>query len=133
MILGIVPLFFLELFVSMMVGDKIGFGFSVLWIMTTMMMGIVLLRLSPYAFVGGIKSVQMGKIDMQSANHVSMSYLIGSILLIIPGVIGDIVGVLLLLYALYLHLLARIRPKEEQNYKHTQGEDDVIDVEIIDE
>ena len=133
MVLGIIPLFFLELFISMMVGDKIGFGSSVLWIMSTMVLGIMLLRLSPYAFMGNIKSVQMGKIDLQSANNASMSYLMGSILLIIPGVIGDGMGVLMLLYTLYLHLLAKIRPQQQQKYNNQQGEDDVIDVEIISE
>jgi len=130
-IFGIIPLFFLELFVSMKVGDEIGFGSSVLWIMLSMMLGIVLLRSSPYAFMGNIMSVQMGKIDLKSANNASMAYLFGSILLIIPGVMSDVAGVMMLLYALYLHLLAKMRP--QQKYKRKQGDDDVIDVEIIDE
>ena len=131
MILGIIPLFFLELFVSMKVGDEIGFGSSVLWIMLSMILGIVLLRSSPYAFMGNIMSVQMGKIDLKSANNASMAYLFGSILLIIPGVMSDVVGVMMLLYTLYLHFLAKMRP--QQKYKRKEGDDDVIDVEIIDE
>lgn len=115
----------------MKVGDEIGFGSSVLWIMLSMMLGIVLLRSSPYAFMGNIMSVQMGKIDLKSANNASMAYLFGSILLIIPGVMSDVAGVMMLLYTLYLHLLAKMRP--QQNYKRKQGDDDVIDVEIIDE
>ena len=115
----------------MKVGDEIGFGSSVLWIMLSMMLGIVLLRSSPYAFMGNIMSAQMGKIDLKSANNASMAYLFGSILLIIPGVMSDVAGVMMLLYALYLHLLAKMRP--QQKYKRKQGDDDVIDVEIIDE
>lgn len=132
MIFGIIPLFFLELFISMKVGEEIGFGSSVLWIMLSMLFGIVLLRSSPYAFMGNIMSVQMGKLDLKSANNASMAYLFGSILLIVPGVMSDIMGVGMLLYTLYLQLLAKIRPQQKQNYKQTQGDDDVIDVEIID-
>ena len=133
MILGIVPLFFIELFVSMKVGDIIGFLPSVLWILGTMIIGGLLLRFSPYAFMGNVMSVQMGKLDPKSANALSMSYLLGSILLIVPGVITDFLGVGFLLYALYLHLLAKIRPQQHNIYTDKKGDDDVIDVEIIDE
>jgi len=133
MIFGIVPLFFLELFVSMKVGDIIGFVPSVLWILLTMIAGSTLLRLSPYTFMGNVMSVQMGKLDLRSANNASMSYLLGAILLIIPGVITDVLAVLLLLYTLYLRLLAKMRPQQQNKYKQTKGDSDVIDVEIIDE
>jgi len=133
LILGIVPLFFLELFVSMKVGDMIGFVPSVLWILLTMVAGSTLLRLSPYTFMGNIMSAQMGKLDLKSANSASMSYLLGALFLIIPGVITDLLAVLLLLYTLYLRLLAKMRPQQVNKYKETKGDSDVIDVEIIDE
>jgi len=133
MIVAIIPLFFLELFISMKVGDIIGFMPSVLWILLTMIAGSTLLRLSPYTFMGNMMSVQMGKIDLRSANNASMSYLLGAIFLIIPGVITDVLGVLALLYTLYLHLLAKMRPQQNRNYTNPKGDNDVIDVEIIDE
>jgi UPF0716 family protein affecting phage T7 exclusion len=133
MIMAIIPLFFLELFISMMVGDVIGFVPSVLWIVLTMIAGSTLLRLSPYTFMGNMMSVQMGKIDLRSANHASMSYLLGAIFLIIPGVITDVMAILMLLYTLYLHLLAKLRPQQQNNYTNPKGDNDVIDVEIIDE
>ncbi len=133
MIIAIIPLFFLELFVSMKVGDVIGFIPSVLWILLTMIAGSTLLRLSPYTFMGNMMSVKMGKIDLRSANNASMSYLMGAIFLIIPGVITDIMAVLMLLYTLYLHLLAKMRPQQKNNYMNPKGDNDVIDVEIIDE
>jgi UPF0716 family protein affecting phage T7 exclusion len=133
MIIGIIPLFFLELFVSMKVGDMIGFLPSVLWILLTMIAGSTLLRLSPYTFMGNMMSMQMGKLDLRSANNASMSYLMGSIMLIIPGVITDVIGLLMLLYTLYLQLLAKMRPQQPRNDIQTKGDSDVIDVEIIDE
>jgi UPF0716 family protein affecting phage T7 exclusion len=133
MIIGIIPLFFLELFISMKVGDMIGFLPSVLWILLTMIAGSTLLRLSPYTFMGNMMSMQMGKLDLRSANNASMSYLMGSIMLIIPGVITDVIGLLMLLYTLYLQLLAKMRPQQPRNDIQTKGDSDVIDVEIIDE
>jgi len=133
MILGIIPLFFLELFVSMKVGDIIGFMPSVLWILLTMSAGSALLRLSPYTFMGNVASVRMGKLDLKSANHASMSYLMGAILLIIPGVITDVIAVGLLAYTLYLRLLAKMRPQQQNQNTQYKGDSDVIDVEIIDE
>jgi len=109
----------------MAVGDRIGFAPSILWILSTMFIGGILLHLSPYTFMGNIMSAKMGKIDIKSANNASISYLLGTILLIVPGV-------LMLLYTLYLQMLAKIRP-QQRNYKHKQRDDDVIDVEIIDE
>ena len=133
MIFGMIPLFFLELFVSMKVGDIIGFLPSVLWILLTMIAGSTLLRFSPYTFMGNVMSVQMGKLDLRSANNASMSYLLGSVLLIIPGVITDVVGLAMLLYTLYLRLLAKMRPQQPKHYNPHKGDNDVIDVEIIDE
>jgi len=133
MVFGIVPLFFLELFVSMKVGDIIGFLPSVLWILLTMISGSILLRLSPYTFMGNIASMQMGKLDPRSANSASMSYLLGALLLIIPGVITDVVAVGLLLYTFYLRLSAKMRPQQARKYTQSKGDNDVIDVEIIDE
>jgi 2-isopropylmalate synthase/UPF0716 protein FxsA len=98
-----------------------------------MIAGSTLLRLSPYTFMGNMMSMQMGKLDLRSANNASMSYLMGSIMLIIPGVITDVIGLLMLLYTLYLQLLAKMRPQQPRNDIQTKGDNDVIDVEIIDE
>ncbi|NKQ41931.1 MAG: FxsA family protein [Sulfurovum sp.] len=137
MILAIIPLFFLELFISMKVGDIIGFFPSVIWILLTMMAGSMLLRLSPYTFMGNMKSVQMGKLDLKSANNASMAYLLGAVMLIIPGVITDLLAVFLLLYTLYLQLSAKMRPQQSNRYGNkydkNKGDNDVIDVEVIDE
>jgi len=133
LIFGIVPLFFLELFVSMKVGDIIGFLPSVLWILLTMIAGSTLLRLSPYTFMGNIRSMQMGKLDPRSANNASMTYLLGSLFLIVPGVITDCLAVGLLLYSFYLRLSAKMRSQQPNGYTQHKGDKDVIDVEIIDE
>ncbi len=60
-----------------------------------------------------------------------MAYMFGALLLIIPGILSDTFGVLALGYTLYLQFVAKITP-EKPNFNQ-KGDDDVIDVEVIDE
>ena len=129
-------LFFAELFVSLKVGIAIGFGWSVIWILSTMVAGGLLLRLSPYALMSNFQSFNFGRFDVRDVHNASMAYLLGAILLIIPGVLTDLIGMGLLLYTLYLHLFATMRPTRKTEYRDhftDEGEQNVIDVEIIDD
>ena len=139
MILALVPLFFMELFASMWVGEQIGFGPSVLWIIVTMIAGSLYLKNSPYALMGNLASAHLGKLNIQNANRASMAYLVGAVSLIIPGVISDGVGLILLMYSFYLRLLAKITPPKPNRFdqqkrsNQEKGDEDVIDVEIVDD
>lgn len=132
MIIAAIPFLLLELYLSLSVGEEIGFVWSALWIVAAMIIGIQLLRLSPFTMMGNLEAVRRGKLSLRGFESASTSYLIGAILLIIPGVLSDILGILALLYTLYLQLVVKITP-EKQNFKTNQGEDHVIDVEIIDQ
>jgi UPF0716 family protein affecting phage T7 exclusion len=127
-----IPFFLLELYMSLKMGETIGFFWSVIWIVTTIFIGTVLLRNSPNAIMGQMQSVQKGKLNLKKFQDASMSYFIGSILLIVPGVFSDFVGVVALAYTVYLHFIAKITPEQMNNYTN-KGDNDVIDVEIIDE
>ncbi len=134
--LFVVLLFFAELFVSLKVGLVIGFGWSVVWILGTMLLGGLLLRLSPYALMSNFQSFNFGAFDVRDVHNASMAYLLGAILLIIPGVLTDFMGLGLLAYVLYLHLFATMRPavkREPKDHFMEEGEPHVIDVEIVDE
>ncbi len=136
MMLFLVLLFFAELFVSLKVGIVIGFGWSVVWILSTMVLGGLLLRLSPYALMSNFQSFNFGRFDVRDVHNASIAYLLGAILLIVPGVLTDLLGVGLLLYTLYLHMFATMRPTRQEPYKDhftDEGEPHVIDVEIVDE
>jgi len=132
MIFLAVPFFLLELYLSLKVGETIGFIWSVVWIVLTMLMGIKLLKASPFAIMGNLNAVKRGKLSIRNFENASTSYFIGSILLFIPGVLSDLLGVISLGYALYLHFVAKIT-NEQNNFNSKQGDDNVIDVEIIDE
>ncbi len=127
-----IPFFLLELYLSLKTGETIGFFWSVVWIITTAVVGMILLQNSPHAIMGQMQSVQRGKLNLQKFQDASMAYFIGSILLIIPGVFSDFLGLFALAYTLYLQFIAKITP-EQTNFKTNKGDDNVIDVEIIDE
>jgi len=127
----LVAYFIIELLASIKLGISIGFGWSVVWVILTSILGGVLLKLSPYAIMDSFNKIGFEKFDIVSAQNAAISYVLGAILLIIPGVFSDILGILLLLYTLYLRIFAKIEP-ERKNYTNYKGDDDVIDVEIID-
>jgi len=122
----------IELYLSLYVGEHIGFWWSAIWIVVSMILGIRLLQYTPYTLMGNISHVSMGKLSLEEFQNASTSYLVGAILLIIPGVFTDVLGVFALCYTMYLHFVAKITP-EETKFNKNKGDDNVIDVEIIDE
>ena len=130
----ILPYLFLELYFSLAVGEQIGFLWSVIWILSSFMLGMGLIQNAHKSLITNMKLASLGKLDAKSFHDASTSYFIGAILLIIPGVFSDFLGVMALFYTLFLQLGGTISLlKDKTNIKKTnkQGDDDVIDVEII--
>ncbi len=127
-----IPFFLIELYLSLKTGETIGFFWSVIWIISSAVLGMIFLQNSPHAIMGQMQSVQRGKLNLKKFQDASMAYFVGSILLIIPGVFSDFMGVIALGYTMYLRLVAKITP-EQTNFQKNKGDDNVIDVEIIDE
>ena len=131
MIFLVIPFLIAELILSLKVVETIGALWSTVWIIGTIFIGIALLKNSQYAIFGSLSAVSRGKLDLRSFQNASMAYMAGAILLIIPGILSDTFGVIALVYTLYLHFVATMTP-EKQNFNQ-KGDDDVIDVEVIDE
>jgi UPF0716 family protein affecting phage T7 exclusion len=132
MIILLVPILLLELFLSLKMGENIGFMWSVLWIVASMMLGFRLLQSSSLSMIGNLNAVRSGKLSMKNFQNAATSYLAAAILLIIPGVLTDFLGVIALSYTFYLQFIAKITPEQKNNNFKKQGDDNVIDVEIID-
>jgi len=128
----IIPFFLLELFLSLKTGETIGFFWSVVWIVLSFVLGMMLLQKSSQTMMSNMQSMRQGKIDLKRFKNASMSYFVGAILLIIPGVLSDFLGLIALFYTVYLQFIAKITPEGTTHFKK-QGDDNVIDVEIIDE
>jgi UPF0716 family protein affecting phage T7 exclusion len=133
MMLLFVLLVMADFFISLKVGIEIGYLASVVWIVSSAIVGIVLLRLSPYALISNFQSFNFGEFDIRDVHNASMAYLLGAVLLIVPGVLSDFAGIALLAYTLYLHLFAKMRHNERKDREKFEGVDNVIDVEIVDE
>jgi UPF0716 family protein affecting phage T7 exclusion len=133
MVVLLVPFLLLELFLSLSVGENIGFMWSALWIVASMMLGFRLLQSSSLSMMGNINAVKSGKLSMKNFQNAATSYLAAAVLLIIPGVLSDFLGVIALAYTFYLQFVAKITPEQTNNNFKKQGDDNVIDVEIIDE
>jgi UPF0716 family protein affecting phage T7 exclusion len=131
MIFLIVPFLLAELILSLKVVESIGALWSVIWIIGTIILGTTLLKNSSYTIMGNLNAVSMGKLDLQKFQNASMSYVFGSIMLIVPGILSDSLGILALGYTLYLQFIVKITP-EKPNFNQ-KGDDDVIDVEVVDD
>jgi len=97
-----------------------------------MMIGFRLFQLSSLNIMSNLNAVKLGKLSIKNFQNTAMSYFIAAILLIIPGVFSDFLGLISLIYAFYLQFMAKIVPEQKNTYFKTQGDDNVIDVEIID-
>jgi UPF0716 family protein affecting phage T7 exclusion len=132
--LYIIPYFLLELYFSLSVGSAIGFFGSVLWIFTTFIIGMGLIQNSAMTIQKSMGKLAGGKLNMKTFHDSATAYFLGAILLIIPGVFSDILGVISLLYTFYLQMGGTIpssKNKTNINNLNKQGDYDVIDVEII--
>ncbi len=127
-----IPFLLLELYLSLTVGENIGFMWSAIWIVTSMLIGVRLLQSSSLTLMGNLSSVSRGKLSMRSFQNASTAYFLGAILLVLPGVLTDFLGLVSLGYTLYLQFVAKITP-EQTKFDMKKGNDNVIDVEIIDE
>ncbi|SHO81350.1 Putative integral memnbrane protein [hydrothermal vent metagenome] len=126
------PLFVLELILSIRTGMLIGFGNSILWIISSMLLGLILLKQSHKALLVNINTLSGGQFSLKSFGDASISYLAASVLLIIPGVLSDTLGVILLIYTIYLHLVAKMQPEIKNNNFDNSYNEDIIDVEVMD-
>jgi UPF0716 family protein affecting phage T7 exclusion len=133
LIIILIPYLFLETYISLHMLESIGAFWATIWTIATIIIGSTLLKNSPYAVLGNMQSLQRGKLDIRKFQDVTNAYLLGSLLLIIPGVLSDFMAVAALLYTVYLQFVAKITPEQPMNDIHTKGDNDVIDVEIIDE
>jgi len=128
----LIPYLFLEIYISLDMLERIGALWATIWTIGTIIIGSGLLKNSPYTIMGNMYSLHTGKLDIRKFQDATTSYLVGSLLLIFPGVLSDFMGVVALLYTVYLQFVARITPEQTNHYTN-KGDDDVIDVEIIDE
>ena len=126
---------FLETIVSVNIASAIGGVTTFFEILLSAFVGIVILANFRNTFMENLMAVSYARIDLEEFQRLNLFTVIGAILLILPGFLTDIIGILLQFSAITSMLVNRYGVKskrenfEEPFYK--EHDDDVIDVEII--
>src|SRR4051812_2244788 len=95
---GVLALPLAEIVTFALVAAWIGFGWAALAILTTSLAGAVMLRLGSGGRVARLRVVlETQRLAALQADSAGTIYLLAAILLLIPGFITDVIGILLLL------------------------------------
>lgn len=128
----------LEVFVTIEVAKVIGGWYLFLEIIATAFIGIFILMNFRQTLTISMMQMMQQKMNLKELITNNLLTLLGAILLIIPGIITDTLGAFLQLGLLQLLIAKRVGVKKasEDYQEHTytpknKGDDDVIDVEII--
>ena len=130
----ILPYLFLELYFSLSMGEEIGFLWSVIWIVGSFMVGMGLLKNAHLSIMSNMRAVAEGKLNKKTFHDASTSYFLGAILLIVPGAFSDFLGVIALFYTIFLKFggtMPTVKNRTNIDNSKKEGDDNVIDVEII--
>lgn len=128
---------FLEVMVSLNIGSQIGVMATFGELVISALLGGILLANFRLTLMQNISALMQGEISPSSFQRLNLWAIVGAILLILPGFLGDIVGLLLqfsslvtLIVAKFLHV--KDEPSTTTHFK--QGDhNEIIDVEIIDD
>jgi len=132
---------FLEVLISVNISSSIGGLATFFEIVATAFIGISILVNFRTTLLPNITAVSYNAIDLTEFQRLNLFTIIGAILLIIPGFLTDIIGVLMQFSVFTSMLVNRYNIKSgnftqnnhtnEDLQKNIQKDTDVIDVEII--
>ena len=87
----------LELGVALLLAQKIGW-WLLLWFIATTLLGMTLMRGARFALVGSVMSALQQGQDPFRAIFSAGRYMLAGFLLILPGVISDVIALLILIW-----------------------------------
>ena len=124
--------FFLEVIITITLGGKIGGLNTFLEIVLSALLGVVIMMNFKKVFMNSLAAVMSRQLSAQQLIAGNFLALIGAVFLVLPGFLSDIVGLLLQLGFIKNILATRIKAPQTEKRNHTyKGNNDVIDVEII--
>lgn len=120
---------FLEVIISVNVFGALGGIGAFVEIILSAVIGVFLLANARYTMAESFNALATHRISPETFNQVNIYGFIGALLLIIPGILTDTIGLLLQFSAIVSLIIGRfVKPKPPQN---SHQNEDVIDVEII--
>lgn len=126
---------FLEVVITVNVASKIGGLMMFTEIMVSALIGITILFNFRTTLLTNVMELKERRINANGFYKRNLLSLLGAILLILPGILTDIIAVVIHVVLLGSLIISRFMPKyqnENQSYQPNQSKDDnVIDAEII--
>ena len=129
---------FLEVLVSVNISSSLGGLMTFVEIMLSALIGVSILVNFRATLAENISAVSYNRIDLNQFQKLNLFTLFGAIMLIIPGFLTDIIGVIMQFSVITSMLVNRYGVKsndytsyEKENY--IKKDPNVIDVEIIDD
>ena len=124
---------FLEVIVTINLGGMIGGWNTFLEILATAIVGGFIIANFKKVMMQSMMAIMAKKLKAENMVTDNLLTLIGAVLLIVPGFVSDIIGLILQLPFVKNLIASRIQVPQghtQQTYKH-KGDDNVIDVEIV--
>jgi len=123
---------FVEIFVSYEF-TKIFTPFGMfLEILASAVFGMMLIRTLNFSLAESMQRMMHREISQEEFISIGMFKFVGAILLVVPGVFTDILG-LLMQFDVFGSMVAKKFLTPKQTYQKDPFEDDIIDVEIIED
>lgn len=129
---------FVEVLVTIEIASQIGGLNTFFEIVGSAFLGIFILMNFRHTLAENIYALRTRQIDMEGFTQRNLLGLFGAVLLILPGMFGDILGILMQFSLLSKFFVNRISGKYrsetfQQPYTPPRKDDHVIDAEIIDD
>lgn len=122
---------FFEVIVSVQIAGLLGGIGTFLEIMLTGMIGVALLSNIKTTMAESFQAMSNNCITMKEFQELNIFALLGAILLVLPGIFSDFIGVLMQ-FSVFTAMIITRYTKMKNTCNPTQGEENVIDAEIID-
>jgi len=120
--------------VSVNIASAIGGVWTFVELIASALAGFVILANFRGTLAENIRALNQARIDPLEFQQLNLFTILGAVMLILPGFLTDIIGILLQFSVVTKMLVNRFVAKSKQdspNPHHTQKDDHVIDVEIV--
>jgi len=127
---------FLEVMVSVNISSAIGGFATFAEIIFSAVLGFILIANFRVTFVQSLQALSNRTITMEEFQKLNAWTILGAVLLIMPGFLSDIVGILLqfsFFATLFAKKVLHVKSFSPKNNFKKGREDEIIDVEIIDD
>ena len=132
---------FLETLVSVQISGMLGGFWTFIEIVFSVIIGITLLKNMDTTIGESFEALKAKDINSQDFQRLAIFHVVGAFLIIVPGFLTDIIGVLLQFNIFALLVMRKMFPKNKQEKENQDSFDkinkkrrdnEIIDVEVID-